>query len=207
MQWGAWAGVGMAAASPLALARIARSGMGVIAPAAGLAALQATLSGFEALPWRGSAGLAAQRPAELLLSPFNWDLLLRGHGAAAPSIFYEIGQAALGAAAEQAGAAEGPAEAGTHGGRTKAGMAVTGKPLEGRSLEEVLGGTAATVHALLGNQVSSLVFALSVKLRVPFSQSDIANWLVSSKNIFSWKASKSLCCDASVQCCPLPGGA
>lgn len=185
MQWGAWAGVGMAAASQLALSRIARSGMGVIAPAAGLAALQATLSGLETLPWRGSAGLAAQPPAELVLSPFNWALLLRGQGAAAPRIFHEVGQAAVDAAAEQAGAAEGRAEAGMHGAAVTAaaaaGEAVAGNPIEGLSLDEVLRGTAATVHALLGNQVSSLILALRVRLRVFFSQSGIARWLVSSK--------------------------
>ena len=166
MQWGAWAGVGMAAASPLALARIAHSGMGVIAPAAGLAALQAALSGFETLPWHGSAGLAAQPPAELLLSPFKWALLLRGHGTAAPSIFREVGQAAASDAGEQAHADEGPAGAGMHGAAVTAaaaaGKAVAGSPVEGLSLQEVLRGTAATVHALLGNQVSSLIFVLMV---------------------------------------------
>ena len=43
MQWGAWAAVGMAAASAAALARIQRSGMGVIQPATGLQALQRLL--------------------------------------------------------------------------------------------------------------------------------------------------------------------
>ena len=44
MQWGAWAAVGMAATSATALARIRRSGMGVIEPSNGLAALQRLLS-------------------------------------------------------------------------------------------------------------------------------------------------------------------
>jgi hypothetical protein len=43
VQWGAWAAVGMAAASAAALARIQRSGMGVIQPTAGLQALQRLL--------------------------------------------------------------------------------------------------------------------------------------------------------------------
>ena len=172
MQWGAWAGVGMAAASQLALARIARSGMGAIAPAAGLAALQATLSGFEFLSWRGSAGLAARPPAELVLSPFNWARLLRGHRAAVPGIFREVEQAAVHSAAAPAGAAEGPAEAGMHGGETAAGVAETGTPSEGLSQEEVLRGTAAAVHALLGGQVSSLIFVSpGERQRVFFSQS------------------------------------
>jgi len=44
VQWGAWAAVGMAAASAAALTRIQRSGMGIIPPATGLAALQQLLS-------------------------------------------------------------------------------------------------------------------------------------------------------------------
>ena len=43
MQWGAWASLGMAAQSTAVLARIERSGMGVIKPAAGLKLLQAML--------------------------------------------------------------------------------------------------------------------------------------------------------------------
>ena len=43
MLWGAWAAVGMAAASAAALGRIQRSGMGVIQPAAGLRTLQRLL--------------------------------------------------------------------------------------------------------------------------------------------------------------------
>ena len=44
MQWGAWGAVGMAAQNATALARIQRSGMGVIQPAAGLDLLRSLLS-------------------------------------------------------------------------------------------------------------------------------------------------------------------
>ena len=44
IQWGAWDGVGMAASSKATLVRIKRSGMGAIAPTAGLAALAAILA-------------------------------------------------------------------------------------------------------------------------------------------------------------------
>lgn len=52
IQWGAWAGVGMAARQEAVLARIVRSGMGVIYPAAGLHALEQiiTLSSAGQLP-------------------------------------------------------------------------------------------------------------------------------------------------------------
>lgn len=39
LQWGAWGGAGMAAADKALAARLARAGMGMLLPAAGLAAL------------------------------------------------------------------------------------------------------------------------------------------------------------------------
>jgi hypothetical protein len=44
IQWGAWSGVGMAAQSSATLARISRSGMGMIAPVQGLRAMEAILT-------------------------------------------------------------------------------------------------------------------------------------------------------------------
>lgn len=76
----------MAAASPAALARIARSGMGIVTPAAGLAALRATLAGF------ASANARALPPPELVASPFSWALLLRGRASAIPDMFAEVMQ-------------------------------------------------------------------------------------------------------------------
>ena len=57
IQWGAWSSVGMAASSPATLARIQRSGMGVLAPAMGLAALQAVIgaSARSQVGWSESA--------------------------------------------------------------------------------------------------------------------------------------------------------
>jgi hypothetical protein len=43
VQWGAWAGAGMAAGDPQTAARVARLGMGLIAPGQGLAALEKAL--------------------------------------------------------------------------------------------------------------------------------------------------------------------
>lgn len=65
VQWGAWASVGMAAKSPAVLARIRRSGMGAIAPAAGLAVLQAIL-------FRTPSTSAAA----VIANPFDWTRLL-----------------------------------------------------------------------------------------------------------------------------------
>lgn len=44
LQWGAWGGGGMAAADKTLAARLARAGMGMLPPAAGLAALTGALS-------------------------------------------------------------------------------------------------------------------------------------------------------------------
>ena len=45
IQWGAWSSVGMAHGNTAVLARVEKSGLGVVAPPRGLAALQAVLSG------------------------------------------------------------------------------------------------------------------------------------------------------------------
>lgn len=58
MQWGAWASVGMAAAEPALLRRLAQQGYGAVQPAAGLTALQDALR-------PGAA-------AAVMASPFDW---------------------------------------------------------------------------------------------------------------------------------------
>ena len=74
MQWGAWASVGMAAANAATLARIQRSGMGIISPLAGLSALltamrSPTLSqvGASILLHGVQAALCALEPAKACL--------------------------------------------------------------------------------------------------------------------------------------------
>lgn len=64
MQWGAWGGTGMAIKNDL-LPRIIKSGLGVLAPDAGVSALAAALS---LLP----------SPAQLVVSPFEWTKLMQG---------------------------------------------------------------------------------------------------------------------------------
>ena len=61
--WGAWAGAGMAARA--GLARMARLGVGAVAPDAGLAALGALLSGF---------GVCAEAPrSQVVACVLFWD--------------------------------------------------------------------------------------------------------------------------------------
>ena len=64
LQWGAWGGTGMAVAHNL-LPRIIKSGLGVLAPAAGVAALASVLA-------------RAAPPAQLIVSPFEWPKLMAG---------------------------------------------------------------------------------------------------------------------------------
>ncbi len=64
MQWGAWGGTGMAIKNDL-LPRIIKSGLGVLAPGAGVSALAAALS-------------TTPLPAQLVVSPFEWPKLMQG---------------------------------------------------------------------------------------------------------------------------------
>lgn len=65
MQWGAWGGTGMAVVHNL-LPRIIKSGLGVLPPAAGVAALAAVLR------------QSAAPPAQAVVSPFDWSKLMAG---------------------------------------------------------------------------------------------------------------------------------
>jgi NADP-dependent 3-hydroxy acid dehydrogenase YdfG len=68
VQWGAWAGAGMAANDAQTAARVERTGMGLLAPAAGLAALAGVLAGLQgsaggAVPGGGSGAARAVLPS------------------------------------------------------------------------------------------------------------------------------------------------
>ena len=94
VQWGAWGATGMASANPTALARIQRSGMGVIAPAAGLAALHAVLY----------SSTAAHSSPQTIASPFAWATLLAS-AKTLPPVFGEHAAAVAGAPMRAAAAA------------------------------------------------------------------------------------------------------
>ena len=78
IQWGAWASVGMAHGNAAVLARVERSGMGVVVPTRGLAALQSVL-----------AGSASAQLVQAIASPFRFERLLHGLDAA-PYIFGDV---------------------------------------------------------------------------------------------------------------------
>jgi hypothetical protein len=83
MQWGAWASIGMASQSRNTIARIERSGMGILKPSQGLVALHVVLH--------------ERAEAVIIANPFQWPLLLQNvqH---VPNIFEEqqsIGKSTL----------------------------------------------------------------------------------------------------------------
>jgi len=82
VQWGAWAGAGMAASDPQTAARVARLGMGLISPQQGLAALEGALCASSTL--RAQPTIAAV--------PIKWSTLLRRFSgdSSVPSLFSEF---------------------------------------------------------------------------------------------------------------------
>jgi hypothetical protein len=96
VQWGAWAGGGMAAADAQTAARVERMGMSLISPAAGLAALEAALSTIAA-----TSRTAPSAAAALAAIPFNWPVFItRQQGGPAESLLSEFAGAAAAAPAK-----------------------------------------------------------------------------------------------------------
>lgn len=101
VQWGAWSGVGMAQRNVSVLARVGRSGMGLIQPIDGLESLQRVLAGSTKSQWaqvigamlefflrsgttaegnRGFALILSLHPSTMqtIASPFSFDRLFEG---------------------------------------------------------------------------------------------------------------------------------
>ena len=91
MQWGAWGGTGMAVAHNL-LPRIIKSGLGVLAPAAGLSALASMLR------LATSSLRSVSLPSQLVVSPLNWSTLMAGAKTVFP-LFSEFAHHAVSAMA------------------------------------------------------------------------------------------------------------
>ena len=86
LQWGAWAGAGMAAAEPQLLQKLTRQGYGAVDPAAGLGQLHSLLlAGGPGIP-----GL----PAALVAAPFNWPRFLGGQSGSLRQLPFFAGVAA-----------------------------------------------------------------------------------------------------------------
>jgi hypothetical protein len=94
VQWGAWAGAGMAAQDAQTAARVERMGMAMIQPQRGLAALEGLLSAMQA---------QQQVPAVLAVNGFMWQRFLARLPPSAPPGLFEQQAAAAGAGVSAAG--------------------------------------------------------------------------------------------------------
>jgi len=72
VQWGVWAGAGMAAGQAGLIGRLARQGYGALNPADGLAVLGNTLADL------GDGGGKTETGAALMAAPFHWARFLTG---------------------------------------------------------------------------------------------------------------------------------
>ena len=138
VQWGAWAGAGMAAGDASTAARVERTGMALVQPERGLAVLGGLL--------------VASSPAPPLLAatPFAWDKFLRrfaSSGQTPPAFFGEFAAAAELASAGGAVAASGSGGSGRHA--RAGGMA----PAERKAA--VLAQVQDAVRGILGADIGS----------------------------------------------------
>ena len=88
MQWGAWAGSGMAANNPAVAARLQRVGLAALAPAQGLAALSHALTGLQHPSSSGQL-----HPAAIVGASFLWSAFLK-EGREAMGMYAEFRPAA-----------------------------------------------------------------------------------------------------------------
>lgn len=130
VQWGAWAGGGMAANDATSV-RMERMGMGLIQPSAGLA----VLAGIFSHPHTGQTPY--QTPSSLAANPFKWKAFLGRLSAAQAGLFSEFLEPETSLGAANSGAVLG----------TSAGPRI--------SLEAVESAVASAVASLLGGSVSS----------------------------------------------------
>lgn len=78
LQWGAWAGPGMAARAAATASRIQRTGMELLTPEQGLAALEGLLGHSS----------AAFLPSQLAAVPFHWSAFLRSLRTSTPPLLF-----------------------------------------------------------------------------------------------------------------------
>mgnify|MGYP001806729484 CR=1 FL=1 len=95
VQWGAWAGGGMAAADSQTAARVERMGMSLIQPQQGLAALQGVLSALTAARVPSTSG----PDAVVAANPFRWPTFLRRLPAGPPALLSHFATTAAAAGA------------------------------------------------------------------------------------------------------------
>jgi acyl carrier protein len=109
VQWGAWAGAGMAASDPQTAARAARLGVGMLQPAQALAALEAAVAACR--PPAGAGAPAACRPVVAAV-PIRWPAFLARLPRQPPAPFFAAFAPHQGVAAGAAPTARSPPRAG-----------------------------------------------------------------------------------------------
>jgi len=154
VQWGAWAGAGMAANNPVVARKVASLGMAMLQPAAGLAALERLLSTSVLPSSRGPFSSAALLPPVAPVVPFNWPAFFSrwsgagsGRSAAVAEMFGEVRreyELLRDAAAEQ--------PAGHLAAATAAGALATAAETGARVLEQV----QEAIATVLGHQVGCI---------------------------------------------------
>jgi hypothetical protein len=144
VQWGAWAGGGMAAADAQTAARVERMGMSLISPAAGLAALETAVYGVTS-----SINIA---PSAIAAVPFMWRQFVQRQlqRGADISMFEEFTAGLTAAAGQAAAAAAGPTE------EQQAVSLDAVKAAVHSSVQEVLGSTVADDQPLMAAGLDSL---------------------------------------------------
>lgn len=148
VQWGAWAGAGMAAASPALLVRLQRKGYEAVQPAAGLAALHSLMAGSGA------------SSAVVMAAPFDWSRFLAPAGRRQT---WQSKEALPYFAAVQPAAVEKPAVA------SAPALPAAAAPAPALSAEAVL----PIVQQLLEEQLGSSAAALDVALDAPFLEAGL----------------------------------
>ena len=176
IQWGAWAGVGMAHGNAAVLARVDKSGLGVVQPAEGLAALLAVLSAS-----------SSPRLVQSIASPFNFDRLLHGLDPP-PYIFSSV----VGEEVE-------PGAGSVHLAAAPAG---TQAPPPPPSAAEVLGTVRGMVQAALGAQASFAPVVLAC-LQAPCAAVGLAQ---TSRTSVGWPERAPAVARARPRCARCAGG-
>ena len=151
VQWGAWAGAGMAAGDASTAARVERTGMALLQPQQGLGVLEGMLV----------AQPAAAAASQLTASAFVWSRFLHRFGApsAVPALFAEVAGAVAAPAgqADAAAAGRSAAAGGAAGGRLRVADRRAGVVAQvEEAVKNILGATVAAEEPLMAAGLDSL---------------------------------------------------
>ena len=145
IQWGGWAGGGMASADAGTAARLARMGMALIEPKLGLAALAGVLQS-------ASAAMSVP-PAQLTVVPFVWDRFLTAAGQAQTASIFEEFTSLTSSQSQSQPVSPATAAASSNSAAAASALSMTGLTAEQR-LAYLTAEVASAVASVLGSMVS-----------------------------------------------------